>query len=125
VAAVAMRVRPLSRAEAMAFMTTRLRQVRAADRLASERGDLVDVERERVSATAMAARRSTQAGSSRVYLADTILLLEAPDAPTLSERVESLRLEGRGLGLDLKIATFRLADAWMARPALRRDPARQ
>jgi hypothetical protein len=72
------------------------------------------VERERVSATAMAARRSTQAGSSRVYLADTVLLLEAPDAATLSERVESLRLEGRGLGLDLEIATFRLADAWAA-----------
>ena len=30
-------------------MTVRLRQVRAADRLASERGELVDVERERIS----------------------------------------------------------------------------
>jgi hypothetical protein len=73
----------------------------------------------------MAARGSTQAGSSRVYLADTILLLEARDAPTLSERVESLRREGGGLGLDLEIATFRLADAWAARPALRQDSPRQ
>ena len=110
--AVAMRVRPLARAEAMSFMTTRLRQVRAADRLASERGELPDVERERVGDTAIAARRSVQAGRGRVYLTDTVLLVEADDAPALSERIESLRLEGRGLGLELEVATFRLADAW-------------
>ena len=46
--AISMRVRPLSRAEAMSFLTVRLRQVRAAERLASERGELSDVERERV-----------------------------------------------------------------------------
>jgi hypothetical protein len=38
-AAVSMRVRPLTRAEAMTFMTTRLRVVRASDRLAAERGE--------------------------------------------------------------------------------------
>jgi hypothetical protein len=43
--AISMRVRPLSRAEAMSFLTVRLRQVRAAERLASERGELSDVER--------------------------------------------------------------------------------
>lgn len=112
--AVAIRVRPLSRAEAMSFMTVRLRQVRAADRLASERGDLLDVERERVGTTAMAARRAVQAGHGRIYLVDTVLLLEADDAPSLHERIESLRLEGRGLGLDLEVATLRLTDAWRA-----------
>lgn len=114
VSAVAMRVRPLSRAEAMSFMTVRLRQVRAADRLASERGDLVDVERERVGATTMAARRAVQTGHGRIYLVDTVALLEADDAPSLHERAESLRLEGRGLGLDLEVATLRLTDAWRA-----------
>ena len=109
-----MRVRPLARAEAMSFMTTRLRQVRAADRLASERGELPDVERERVGDTAIAARRSVQAGRGRIYLTDTVLLVEADDAAALSERIESLRLEGRGLGLELEVATFRLADAWRA-----------
>ena len=109
---VAMRVRPLGRAEAMAFMTTRLRQVRAADRLAAERGELGDVERERVGDTATAARRSVQAGRGRIYLVDTVLLLEADDRASLTERIESLRLEGRGTGLELEVATFRLADAW-------------
>ena len=126
VSAVAMRVRPLSRAEAMSFMTVRLRQVRAADRLASERGDLVDVERERVGTTAMAARRAVQAGQGRIYLVDTVGLLEADDAPSLHERAESLRLEGRGLGLDLDVATLRLTDAWRAAlpgPAPRRSPS--
>jgi hypothetical protein len=114
VASVTMRVRPLGRGEAMSFMTVRLRQVRAADRLASERGELVDVERERVGDTATAARRSVQAGRGRIYLVDTVLLLEAADAPALGEGIESLRLEGRGLGLDLEVATFRLTDAWRA-----------
>ena len=111
---VAMRVRPLGRAEAMAFMTTRLRQVRAADRLAAERGELGDVERERVGDTATAARRSVQAGRGRIYLVDVVLRLEADDRASLTERIESTRLEGRGLGLELEVATFRLADAWRA-----------
>jgi hypothetical protein len=114
VAAVAMRVRPLARAEAMSFMTVRLRQVRAADRLAAEQGELLDVERERVGDTAMAARRSVQTGRGRIYLVDTVLLVEADAAPALAERIESVRLEGRGLGLELDVATFRLADAWRA-----------
>jgi hypothetical protein len=119
---VALRVRPLARGEAMSFMTVRLRQVRAADRIAAERGELADVERERVGDTATAARRSVQAGRGRIYLVDTVLLVEAAEAPTLSERIESLRLEGRGLGLELEVATFRLGDAWrsaLPRPAPR------
>jgi type IV secretory pathway VirB4 component len=114
VGAVAMRVRPLARGEAMTFMTIRLRQVRAADRLAAEQGELVDVERERVGDTAMAARRSVHAGRGRIYLVDTVLFVEGDEAPALAERVESLRLEGRGLGLELDVATFRLTDAWRA-----------
>lgn len=112
VGAVSMRVRPMGRAEAMAFMTTRLRQVRAADRLAAERGELADVERERVNATATAARRAVHAGEGRVYLVDTVLLLEAPDRAGLHERVEAVRLEGRALGMELDVPTFRLHDAW-------------
>jgi hypothetical protein len=111
---VVMRVRPLARGEAMSFMTVRLRQVRAADRIAAERGELADVERERVGDTATAARRSVQAGRGRIYLVDTVVLVDADEAPTLSERIESLRLEGRGLGLELEVATFRLGDAWRA-----------
>ncbi len=114
VTAVAMRVRPLPRAEAMSFMTVRLRQVRAADRLASERGELVDVERERVGATAAAARRAVQTGHGRIYLVDTVAFVGAEDGSALGERVESVRLEGRGLGLDLDVATFRLGDSWRA-----------
>ena len=111
VGAVSMRVRPMGRAEAMAFMTTRLRQVRAADRLAAERGELADVERERVSATATAARRAVHAGEGRIYLVDLVLLVEADDRATLHERIESVRLEGRALGLELDVPTFRLHDA--------------
>jgi hypothetical protein len=112
VTAVAVRVRPLLRSEAMSFMTVRLRQVRAADRLASERGELIDVERERVGDTAMAARRAVQTGHGRIYLVDTVAFVGAKEHQTLGERVESVRLEGRGLGLDLDVATFRLGDAW-------------
>lgn len=111
VGAVSMRVRPLGRAEAMAFMTTRLRQVRAADRLAAERGELADVERERVGEAAMAARRSVQARRGRIYLVDTVLLVEAADAVELAVQIEALRLEGRATGLELDVATFRQADA--------------
>jgi hypothetical protein len=111
---VVMRVRPLARGEAMSFMTVRLRQVRAADRIAAERGELADVERERVGDTAIAARRSVQAGRGRIYLVDTVLLVDADEASALGERIESLRLEGRGLGLELEVATFRLGDAWRA-----------
>ena len=96
VAATAMRVRPLSRPEAMAFLTTRLRQVRAAERLATERGELADVERERLGATAVAGRRRVHAGEGRVYLVDTVFLVEAPDRASLRERLELLRLEATG-----------------------------
>jgi hypothetical protein len=110
--AASMRVRPLSRAEAMAFMTTRLRVVRASDRLATERGEVADVERERLDATAVAARRSLAAGAGRIYFVDTVLLLEAPDRATLSERLETTRLEARSLGVEVETATLRIAQAW-------------
>jgi hypothetical protein len=111
-AALSMRVRPLSRAEAMSFMTARLRHVRAGERLAAERGEVEDPERERIEATAIAARRATQAGQGRIYVADTVLLLEAPDRATLHERIEALRLEARSQQLDLELASFRVAQAW-------------
>ncbi|MBI3746128.1 MAG: hypothetical protein HY264_06315 [Chloroflexi bacterium] len=111
-AAVSVRVRPLNRAEAMAFMTTRLRVVRASDRLAAERGEVADVERERLDATAVAARRSVAAGAGRIYFVDTVLLLEAPDRAVLSERLETLRLEARSRGVEVEPATLRIAEAW-------------
>ncbi|HEV8699201.1 MAG TPA: hypothetical protein VGQ89_16015 [Candidatus Limnocylindrales bacterium] len=113
-AAASLRVRPLSRAEAMHFLTVRLRHVRAAERLARERGELDDVARERLGETAAAGRRAVHAGAGRIYLVDAVLLVEAPDQATLGERLEVLRLEGRGLELDLEPATFRLAEAWRA-----------
>jgi hypothetical protein len=67
VASAAMRVRPLSRPEAMAFLTTRLRQVRAAERVAAERGELADVARERLGATAVAGRRRVHAAGCYVW----------------------------------------------------------
>ena len=105
VATVSMRVRPLSRAEAMTFMTTRLRVVRAGERLAAERGEVGDVERERLDATAVAARRSVAAGAGRIYFVDTVLLLEAPDRAPLAERLETVRLEARSLGVEVETAT--------------------
>lgn len=60
--AISMRARPPSRAEAMSFLTVRLRQVRAAERLAHERGELSDVERERVLQTSASGRRTVHAG---------------------------------------------------------------
>jgi hypothetical protein len=111
-AAVSMRVRPLSRAEAMTYMTARLRVVRASDRLAAERGELVDAERERLDATAVAARRSVAAGAGRIYLVDIALLVEAPDRAVLSERLETLRLEARSRGVEVEAATLRIGDAW-------------
>jgi hypothetical protein len=114
VAAAAMRVRPLSRPEAMAFLTTRLRQVRAAERLAAERGELSDVARERLDATAVAGRRRVHAGEGRVFLVDAVFLVEAADRSSLRERLELLRLEAKAADIDLEPATFRLADAWSA-----------
>ena len=113
-AAAAMRVRPLSRPEAMAFLTIRLRQVRAAERLAAERGELADVARERLGATAVAGRRRVHAGEGRVYLVDTVFLVEAPDRTSLRERLELLRLEAKSADIDIEPATFRVADAWSA-----------
>ncbi|HEY3548422.1 MAG TPA: DUF87 domain-containing protein [Propionicimonas sp.] len=114
VGAVSMRVRPMGRAEAMAFMTTRLRQVRAADRLAAERGELANVERERVGATTTAARRAVHAGEGRIYLVDLVLMVQAADRAALYERIEAVRLEGRALGLELDVPTFRMHDAWLS-----------
>lgn len=113
-AAAALRVRPLSRAEAMDFLTVRLRHVRAAERLARERGELDDVARERLGATATAGRRSVHAGAGRIHLVDVVLLVEAPDRAALGERLAALRLEARALDLDTEPATFRLAEAWRA-----------
>jgi hypothetical protein len=110
--AISMRVRPLSRAEAMSFLTVRLRQVRAAERLASERGELSDVERERVLQTSASGRRTVHAGAGRVYLVDVVLLVRAPDHTALAERLDVLRLEMKSLGFEPEVATFRLADAW-------------
>src|SRR6202035_1278101 len=61
-------------------------------RVAEERGVLA---RGGGAAPAPPARRSVQAGRGRIYLVDTVLLVDAAEAPTLSERIESLRLEGR------------------------------
>ena len=123
VATVSMRVRPLSRAEAMTFMTTRLRVVRAGERLAAERGEVSDVERERLDATAVAARRSVAAGAGRIYFVDTVLLLEAPDRAPLAERLETVRLEARSLGVEVETATLRIGQAWAsALPGPRSGP---
>ena len=116
-AAVSMRVRPLIAAEAMAFMTARLR-VRAGDRLAAERGEVADVERERLDATAVAARRSVAAGAGRIYFVDTILLLEAPDRTALSRAAR----DGPARGSEPRawrssVATLRIREAWAWLPA--------
>ncbi|MEP6639723.1 MAG: hypothetical protein ABJC39_10280, partial [Chloroflexota bacterium] len=123
VATVSMRVRSLSRAEAMTFMTTRLRVVRAGERLAAERGEIGDVERERLDATAVAARRSVAAGAGRIYFVDTVLLLEAPDRAPLAERLETVRLEARSLGVEVETASLRIGQAWAsALPGPRSGP---
>jgi hypothetical protein len=75
VGAVSMRVRPLSRAEAMTYLTTRLRVARAGERLAAERGDLADAERERLTDSATAARRRVAGGEGRMYFVDTVILV--------------------------------------------------
>ena len=121
--ALSMRVRPLPRAEAMSFMTARLRHVRAGERLATERGEVEDPERERIGATALSARRATQAGQGRIYFADTVLLLAAPDRATLHERIEAVRLEARSQQLDVELASFRIDQAWQsALPGPHRHP---
>jgi len=121
--ALSMHVRPLSRAEAMSFMTVRLRHVRAGERLATERGEVEDPERERIGATALAARRASQAGQGRIYLADTVLLVAAPDRASLHERIEAVRLEARSQQLEIELATFRIAQAWQsALPGPHRRP---
>jgi hypothetical protein len=121
--AVSMRIRPLTRPEAMAFMTTRLRVVRAGERLAVERGEVADIERERLGATATSARRSVAAGAGRIYFVDTVFILEAPDRASLQERLETLNLEARSLGIELETAAFRMADAWTsALPGARSRP---
>lgn len=111
-AALSMRVRPLSRPEAMRLMTVRLRHAHAAERLASERGEVDDPERERLAATALAARRATQAGAGRVYLVDAVGLLTAPDRERLDERLAELRLAARSIGLEPEPATLRIGQAW-------------
>jgi hypothetical protein len=111
-ATMSMLVRPLSRAEAMSFMTASLRQVRAAERLSAERGDVEDPQRERLGATAVAARRATQAGQGRIYFVDVSLLVTAPDRATLHERIENARLEARSQQLELELASFQIGHAW-------------
>ena len=113
-AAVSMRVQPLSRSETMSLMTARLRHARAGDRLAAERGEIEDPERERIAATAASARRAVQAGAGRVYLVDTVLLVAADDPDALDHRLETLRLEARSQQVDLHRASFRMADAWQS-----------
>jgi type IV secretory system conjugative DNA transfer VirD4/TraG family protein/uncharacterized protein DUF87 len=114
VAAVSMRVRPLLRAEAMRFMTARLRVVRAGERLAAERGEVSDVERERLAATATSARQALAAGSGRIYFVDTVLLIEGPDRSTLNDRVDKLALEARSIGAEVATTPFRIGAAWTA-----------
>lgn len=121
--ALSMHVRPLSRAEAMSFMTARLRHARAGERLATERGEVEDPERERIGATALAARRATQAGQGRIYLADTVLLVAAPDRASLQERIEAVRLEARSQQVEIELASFRIDQAWQsALPGPHRRP---
>ncbi len=110
--ALSVRVRPLSRAEAMSFMTARLRHARAGERLATERGEIEDPQRERIGVTAAAARRATQAGQGRIYFVDVGLLIAAPDRATLHERIEGARLEARSQQLDLELASFQIGHAW-------------
>lgn len=112
VLALSLRVRPLGRAEAMTYLTTRLRVTAAAERLAAERGDLVDVERERIAETAEATRRAVAGGERRLSFVDVVLLVEADTRETLSERTSTIRLDARGIGFELSPATFRVADAW-------------
>ena len=111
-AAMSLRVRPLSRAETMSLMTARLRHARAAERLAAERGEVEDPDRERIGATAAAARRAAAAGAGRVYLVEAVILVEAAERAALAERIEALRLEARSQQLDLEPATFRVGPAW-------------
>ena len=111
-AAMSLRVRPLSRAETMSLMTARLRHARAGERLAAERGEVEDPDRERIGATAAAARRAAAAGAGRVYLVEAVILVEGAERAALAERIEALRLEARSQQLDLEPATFRIGDAW-------------
>lgn len=112
VTAASVRVRPVGRAEAMRFLTTRLREVTAGERLAAERGEIGDVERERLGETALTGRRRIAGGESRLSFVDVVLLIEAPDRAALAERIQALRLDARGAGFELDIPTLRLADAW-------------
>ena len=114
VAALAMRVRPVARAEAMTYLTGRLRVAAATERLAAERGDLVDAERERLAATAELTRRAVAAGERRLSFVDVVVLLEAASSEDLAERTAAVRLDAQGAGFELSPATFRVADAWRA-----------
>ncbi len=114
IAAVSVRVRPVGRAEAMAYLTTRLRVTAASERLAAERGDLADVERMRLAETTEVARRRVAGGESRLCFVDVVVCVEAPDRPALAERTEALRLDAQGLGFALEPATFRVGAAWRA-----------
>jgi hypothetical protein len=114
IGAVSMRVRPLTRAEAMTYLTTRLRVARAGERLAAERGDMADAERERLTDSATAARRRVAGGEGRVAFVDTVLLVEGADRKELGERLEALRLEARGVGVEIETADLRVAEAWVS-----------
>lgn len=114
VAALAMRVRPVGRAEAMTYLTGRMRVSAAAERLAAERGDLADVERERIAETAEATRRAVAGGERRLSFADVVVLVEADSTSALADRTTALRLDAQGAGFELEPATFRVGDAWRA-----------
>lgn len=112
VAAASLRVRPLGRAEAMTYLTTRLRVSAAAERLSAERGDIADVERERLSETAEATRRAVAGGQRRLSFVDVVILVQADTPDELAERIATLRLDAQGMGFELRPATFRVGDAW-------------
>jgi hypothetical protein len=111
---VSMRVEPLSRADAMHFMTKRLRQTRAAARFAAERGEVADVERERLEGTAVEARRNIHAASSRVYMTDTVIMVEGATNEQLEERKQTLMLEGRAQDIEIETALLRMGEAWQS-----------
>jgi hypothetical protein len=111
---VSMRVEPLTRADAMHFMTKRLRQTRASARFAAERGEVADVERERLEGTATEARRNVHAASSRVYMTDTVIMVEGATSEQLEERKQALTLEGRAQDIEIETAVLRMGEAWQS-----------
>jgi hypothetical protein len=96
---------PPSRAEAMTFGDKAAGGPR--ERLAAERGEVAGVERERLGATAVAARRSVAAGAGRLYFDDTTIS-RSPLYPS----AQTVRPEVRSLGVEVETATLRVGEAW-------------